>query len=144
MQSNETLDQFEAKSQLQISEFVLDFLRNTQGFARFLGIAGYVFTALFVFISFYLMSLPTPAYMRSSFTYSSIGLFYLLLSAINFFVAHFCFLFGLHLHRALQNKDTLFLENAFKNLMYLFRIIGVSTIVVLVIYAFVMVASLVK
>jgi hypothetical protein len=142
MQSAETLDQIEAKSQLQLSEYIIDFLRNTQGFARFLGIVGYVFTAIFTFLALYIMVLPTPGYVRGNVSFGAIGFLYLIFAAVNFFVAHFCFLFGLNLHRALRNNDTLFLENAFKNLMFLFRIIGVCTIVILVIYGFALMMAL--
>jgi L-asparagine transporter-like permease len=142
MQNTETLDQLEAKSQLHLSEYVLDFLRNTQGFARFLGIVGYVFTVLFFVGSLYILGMETPR--GAPISFGMVGFVYLLITGLNFFVAHFCFLFGLHLHRALQNKDTLFLENAFKNLMYLFRIIGVTTIIVLIIYAFIFLVGLIK
>lgn len=142
MQNTETLDHLEAKSQLQLSEYVIDFLRNTQGFARFLGIVGYLFTVLFLVVSLYIIGMETPP--RAPFSFGMIGFIYLIFTVLNFFVAHFCFLFGLHLHRALQNKDTLYLENAFKNLMFLFRIIGVSAIVVLIVYAFIFVVGLTK
>jgi hypothetical protein len=142
MQPSETLDQIEVKSQLQLSTYILDFLRNTQGFARFLGIAGYVFTVIFVALALYMISLPTPDYMRGNTSFGAIGFVYLIFAAVNFFVAHFCFLFGLNLHRALRNNDTVILENAFKNLMFLFRIIGVCTIVILVIYGFALMMAL--
>ena len=112
------------------------YLQQTQKWARFLGILGFVFTALII-----LMGLGMGALMSNVMktqlpvTGPVMMIFYVLIGLIYFFPSLYLYRYGTSLGTALRHHDQAALTHAFRNEKSLFKFMGIMMVVALVFYA---------
>ena len=123
---------------LQIDSRIATHLKEAAGWARFLGVIGFILAGLMAIVAFVI-----PEFMNRYKSYSStydysgntkmIGVAmtvaYLFIAAIMFFVALFTFKFGSKTREALSMNDQLSLDTGLKNLKFLFRFYGIVGII---------------
>ncbi|MFN0082555.1 MAG: hypothetical protein ACKVOM_08560 [Ferruginibacter sp.] len=128
-------------TELQIDNNAYLHLKETAGWAKFLGIVGFVFSALIGIIAF-----VVPAYLKSSMSSNPYGnagagmfsmmsgfitVLYLILAIMGFFISLFAYKFGVKTKLALQNTDQESLDKGLMNLKFLFRFHGIIMIIYL-------------
>ena len=128
-------------------------LRETARWARFLGIVGFVMAALVAVLSFvfpFIISRASQADPYNSMAgmgtaiSAMITIVYLLMAALMFTISWFVFKFGTSTKVALLQNDQETLNVGLLNLKRVFRIYGVMTAIMLVIFALSMLVSLVS
>ncbi len=127
---------------LQINARVATHLKETAGWAKFLGILGFILAGLLAILAFVI-----PEFMNRYGSYSSYSSYdysgntkmlgvamtvaYLFVAALMFFVALFTFKFGSKTRAALALNDQVSLDTGFRNLKFLFRFYGIVAIIYL-------------
>jgi hypothetical protein len=113
-------------------------LKESAMWAKFLGILGFVFSALILILAFVLPSLLERAgnYSRydrdmASFGAAFITVAYIIIAAILFMVSMFVYRFAVKMKAALATNDQQSLNDSFKNLKFLFRFYGIIAIIYL-------------
>jgi hypothetical protein len=137
METNENL----ISNELQVDNNAYLHLKETAGWAKFLGIVGFVFSALLGIVAFII-----PIYIKSSvgsnpYGNPTAGVFsmmsgfitvvYLLLAVMGFFMSLFSYKFGVKTKLALLNTDQESFDKGLTNLKFLFRFYGIIMIIYL-------------
>lgn len=129
---------------ISINSSVKAYLLESAKWGRFLAIMGYVFIVIMVIVSFSLMitSKFFPATNTNSFQTLGLGALYLLLSGLYIIPITYLHRFSTQVKYGVLNNDELNVEESFKNLKSLFKFSGISTIVILVLYALIFVGAI--
>jgi hypothetical protein len=124
--------------QLIVDETAKNHLKDAAGWAKFLGIAGFVFLGLLILSGFVIGSAltQTPGVNNAFATIGGIGvtLIYIILAAIYFYPIYALYKFSVLCKEAVYSND----NNTFARAMYylksMFKYIGVITIIILALY----------
>ena len=114
------------------------YLESAAKWSRFLGISGFVFSAILLIASFSIMFLGNSlskfggeeSILGKSFGYT-IGVFYLFVTIIYFVLSLFQYRFGVKMKTALYNSDNYAMTEGLKNLKNYFKSLGIMMAVVL-------------
>jgi hypothetical protein len=142
MEENQNL----LSAELQIDATSHAFLAETAKWGNFLSILGFIFTGIFVVVALFagaiIGRLNSPygggAIMGAGF----ITVVYLIIAAVNFFMALFLYRFASKMKTALYTYDQDTLNASFLNLKNLYKLIGILAIIYLAFIALVIVWSI--
>lgn len=133
---------------IQLNPNARDFLRNTAKWGRFLAITGFVFFGMMILGG--VMSLWT-IWRGNAITAAALGnslmsggvfsIFYLVMTLLYFFPLLYLHRFSTKMIVGLNQNDEVTVTNAFQNLKSLFKLLGILTIVMLAVYAFMVIAA---
>ena len=140
MESTNQISLFE----LSVDHESIEHLTETARWARFLAVAGFVAIGLMVILSFFIGSLfATEAFSKLQGVNAGaagalggamfVGLF-LINAAIVFFPCLFLYQFSIRLRAALRTNDQTKLNQSLKSQKFLFRYMGIFTIIALSLY----------
>ena len=135
MEENYTHYEEATPAGLTLSAEDIAYLRETQKWAKFLGILGFVFTGLMV-----VAGLGMSAFMSSAFSEEMavpgpiITGFYVLLAVLYFFPSLYLYRYGSHLKVALAQRNNQLLTLAFRNEKSFFKFCGILMVIMLVFY----------
>jgi hypothetical protein len=125
-----------------------EFLLETGKWSRFLGIVGYIGAGLMVLFGLFfstfmsalshLQTAAAPRFMGGFF-----GFFYLLIGLFYFFVSRYLHQFGTRIKDSIHASDPAEVSIAFDKLKSLFKLTGVTTIVIIALYALIIVAIII-
>lgn len=129
-------------NELQIDSRIALHLKETAGWAKFLGILGFILAGLMAIVAFVIpeiMSRYGSYRSYSSYDYSestkmigvAMTVAYLFIALVMFFVSLFTFKFGSKTRAALAMNDQASLDTGLKNLKFLFRFYGIVAIIYL-------------
>ena len=128
------IDQIETEDSSALSPYSKAFLSEAAGWARFLGIVGFVLLGLgsigMLFAGSSLAMLDA-----SGFPTALIIGFFLVFAVIWFFVSFYLVRFGFKMKEALQSQSREVTDQAFENLKSYFKLLGILTIIYLGFYA---------
>ncbi|MCS3797090.1 DUF5362 family protein [Niastella sp. OAS944] len=118
--------------ELEIDHELSGTLTNIAKWGKFIGIAGFIITGLFLIIILLLGKMfsalsPLGSYVSAGGAAATI--IYVIIAAMFFFPSLFVFNFSRKVHYALRNTDQQALNNAFANLKIRFMITGIFWIV---------------
>ena len=112
--------------------------------SRFLGIIGYIGIGILLLISF-----MTPYFIQllgtkelAQIPTSTLSTVYFVLAGVYFFPVNYLYKFGTHIKTSLQENDETTFLLALKNLKSHYKFIGVFTLVLISLYGFIFVMSL--
>ncbi|HNX89722.1 MAG TPA: hypothetical protein PKH58_11610 [Paludibacteraceae bacterium] len=120
------------------------YLLETSKWGKFLAIVGYVgiailaILALCVVIGFTTRGIRTNEDSRMRF----FGILYLVIAFVYYFPVNFLYKFAIQMREGLESDNKQSVTSGFQNLKSLFRFIGIVTIVILSIYAFLLIIVL--
>ncbi|GAB4231475.1 MAG: hypothetical protein Tsb0034_03850 [Ekhidna sp.] len=106
-------------------------LLETAKWGKFLGIVGFVFTGLMVFVGLMMFAVPDMGLMMPT---SVLSLIYMLLSLFYFFPSLYLYRFSIKIRSGIHNGEMLERSAAFENMKKLFLFMGIVTIVLLAFY----------
>jgi hypothetical protein len=143
METNETFEHSRGQG-MALNFEAQSYLREAGKWAVFLGILGFIGTglililALFVSTIFALMAQyqPTPYPAGIS---SIVSFVYVLIAVFNFFFALYLYQFGSRIKKAILYQDAVETNKALEKLKSFFKLWGVTTIVIMAIYALVII-----
>lgn len=138
----------EQKTFLAIDNESLSQLSAAIPWAKFIGIAGFIFSGLFLAmgISVFFFSPDFEAYSVSPIaivSYSTFGLMFVLSTALVFLPSYFTYSFASHLKKAIDTLAQDRLAASAKNLKNLFLFNGIMLVIVLVFYAVVIIGFMI-
>jgi hypothetical protein len=123
-------------SDLQIDEIAAQHLKETTGWAKFLGVVGFIFSGFIAIAAF--VAGAALSTLRSPFSNSYgaglgglIVVVYLLMAGFVFMVSLFVYRFGSKGKAAITSGDQLSLNDSLKNLKFVFRTQGIITCIYL-------------
>jgi hypothetical protein len=123
-------------SDLQIDDIAIQHLKETTGWAKFLGVVGFVFSGFIAIAAF--VAGATLSTLRSPFSNSygaglgaSIIVIYLLMAGLTFMISLFVYRFGSNGKAAINSGDQSSLNDSLKNLKFVFRTQGIITCIYL-------------
>jgi len=124
-------------NELQVDGNIQSHLKETAGWARFLGIVGFIVSGLIALVALFAGTFLTTL-SRSGSYYNSrdisamsgmITVVYLVIAVIGFFISLFTFKFGNKTKQALLTSDQESLNVGFMNLKFVFRFYGIIMII---------------
>ncbi len=131
MQDNQNL----ITADLQVDSIAYAHLKETAMWSKFLGITGFIISALYVLIAIFVGSFFENYVPKQSMALmggtGAITALYLVVAAIGFVVSLFMFRFAGSMKAALQNSDQESLNKAFLNLKLVYRFYGIVMIIAL-------------
>jgi hypothetical protein len=144
MEDNQSLLQ----DDLRIDSITQSYLSETAKWTNFLGIMGFIFSGLIAIAAFFMGTILTTTMNTYGNGGTAIGggvitVVYLILAAVNFFMALFLYRFAQKMKIALQANDQLTLNESFLNLKKLFKLAGILTIVYLAFLALIIIIAVV-
>lgn len=130
-------------NQLTISPDIVNFLRETAKWAKFLSIVGFVMMGLFVIMGVFFSAMiggmgGAAAGLGGGF----LGLVYVAMAALYFFPILYLYRFSTQIKTAIDNNDQGFLSSAFSNLKSCYKFLGILMAIILGFYAFMLVIGL--
>jgi hypothetical protein len=129
MESNESL----LNNDLQIDATAHGHLTETAKWAKFIAIAGFIFSIAVILFGLYfaalLVSTSATAGGNTKTSATFMVIFYAVIALVWFIVSIYHFRFASKLLLALQVNDQVELNNAFQNLRIYYRISGIVTII---------------
>lgn len=151
MEFNENVPPLEPRSepQLTLTENSLYYLKKSGDWAYFLGIVGFVGTALIAIAALFMgtifttMATMNPMMGAAAGMGSLVTVFYLLLAVVSFFFALYLYQFGTRVKSAVLHYNTDELTNALGKLKSFFKMWGIITIVYIALMVLVFVGSIV-
>jgi len=121
-------------SELHIDPIGHAHLKETAKWAKFLGIVGFVVSAILVIIALFSSALLSSLPNFNGATPVSAGLIsvlYLFIAVIYFFMSLYLFRFAVKMQRALTSNDQESLNGSFLNLKIVYRILGIIMVIYL-------------
>lgn len=133
METNESL----LTPELQIDGISQSYLAEAAKWGKFLSILGFISSAILVIIALFagvLLGTLNSAYGGGGAILGAgfITVIYLIVAAVNFFIALFLFRFSSKMKIALYSTDQDTLNSSFLNLKNLFKLVGILTIIYIV------------
>jgi len=138
------------KLELILGEEAKHFLHTAGRWANFLGILGFIGTGFIVIIAFFIGTLfsylnrlnPVASTLPSGIA-GLMTFFYLLIAVLYFFISYYLYQFGTSIKSGTLFNDSALAAKAFKNLKSHFKLIGITTIVVISIYILLLIVVLI-
>lgn len=122
-------------SDFTIDEAIVMHLKETAKWSRFLGITGFIFSALIALTAIFVGNKIT----ETNYVLRNLGavvtIIYLIVSIIGFFISLYLFRFGSNMKVAIQNTDQEKLNTAFLNLKLYYRMMGIICVIYLFVLA---------
>ncbi|MBC7399141.1 MAG: hypothetical protein H7289_04285 [Mucilaginibacter sp.] len=126
-----------------------DFLLESGKWARFLGIVGYIMAGLAVLAGVFFAAVmsavshiptatPMPKFLSSSF-----GFIYIILGVFHFFIARYLHQFGTRIKDGISYGDAEVVSTALGRLKSLFKLAGITTIVIISLYVLVFIGVII-
>ena len=143
METNEFLDQgLNTSSNQGLSPEDRDYLETAAKWAKFLGIMGFIFTALIVLGAFSVMTIgssfgsamPPGSPFAGGMFGVGLGIFYLVLALPYFFISLYMYNFAEKTKAGLYSSNSEIMTLAYKNLRNYFRLSGILILAMIVIY----------
>lgn len=146
MEPNEINEQQDPAAEIKF--LLLDdaqyYLQKSGEWARFLGIMGFIGSGLLVITSFFIGAIfasmsvyqasPYPAGMGGI-----MGFMYILIAVFYFFLSLYLYKFGNKVKQGILYSDTIQVSAGLKNLKSFFKLLGITTIVIIALYALIIV-----
>jgi hypothetical protein len=133
---------------LLLLEDAQSFLHQSGRWATFLGILGFIGSALMALLGLFFGTLysalsvyqqsPMPAFFGSA-----MGVVYLVMAVFNFFIALYLYQFGVGIKRGIAIGDTVQVTHGLGKLKSLFKLAGITTIVIMSLYALVIIVMII-
>lgn len=127
-----------------------DFLLETGKWARFLGVIAYISAALVVLCGLFFTTfmsaisrLPAATSTMPKFFGSWLGVLYILIGVFHFFVGRYLHQFGTKVKEGITYQDAGTVSVALGKLKSLFKLGGITTIVVLSLYVLIIIAVII-
>ena len=136
---------------LQIDDVSAGYLKETAKWGKFLSIVGFVVTGLIVLVALFAGSLFAKLGELSANRQSAlpeglsfiITIIYLAIAILYFFPCFYLFKFSNKAKLAIELNEQVSLNEAFGNLKSCFKFIGITTIIILAVYALVLLATVI-
>ncbi len=132
MEENKSL----LNNDIVIDSVVLAHLKEAAGWAKFLGIAGFVMSGLVAIMGIGFGTFLSQIFTRYSYAAEGMGaiggfmmVFYLIIAIVVFLVSRYLYLFAVKAITAVNSSDQEAVTAAFLNLKIYFRFVGVLTII---------------
>jgi hypothetical protein len=132
------------KKNLELNDTLNAYFLEIGKWSRFLGIVGYVGVGLLVLISF-----TTPYFIKLSgaselakIPSTTLSTVYFILAGVYFYPVNYLYKFGTQIKISLNNNDETTFLSAVKNLKSHYKFIGVFTLVLVSLYGFIFMMSL--
>lgn len=130
----------EQSPKIELLQETIQNLNETRKWTNFLSIMGFIFIGLMILIAFAISSMmSTMAESESALPFSGtvLGFVYLIIAFIYFFPILYLYRFSKYTKKALETQNSNDLNEAFKNLKSHYRFMGIITIVMIALYAFI-------
>jgi cell division protein FtsX len=130
----------EQSPKIELLQETIQNLNETRKWTNFLSIMGFIFIGLMILIAFAVSSMmSTMAESESALPFSGtfLGFVYLIIAFIYFFPILYLYRFSKYTKKALETQNSNDLNEAFKNLKSHYRFMGIITIVMIALYAFI-------
>ncbi len=132
------------KKNLELNDTLSAYFLEIGKWSRFLGIVGYVGIGILLLISF-----TTPYFIKllgaselAQIPSATLSTVYFILAGIYFFPVNYLYKFGMQIKTSLDNNDETTFLVAIQNLKSHYKFIGVFTLVLLSLYGFIFMMSL--
>ncbi|MGB2128072.1 MAG: hypothetical protein ACPHXR_01215 [Flavicella sp.] len=133
------------EKELQLNDQVKAYFQEIGKWARFLGIVGYIGIGLLLVVSFavpYFISFLGASEL-SQIPPSTLATVYFILAGVYFFPVNYLYKFGVKIKSSMAHADEISFEEAVKNLKSHYKFIGVFTLILISMYGFIFVMSLI-
>jgi len=130
----------EQSPKIELLQETIQNLNETRKWTNFLSIMGFIFIGLMILIAFAISSMmSTMPNGGSAYPFSGtvLGFVYLIIAFIYFFPILYLYRFSKYTKKALETQNSNDLNEAFKNLKSHYRFMGIITIVMIALYAFI-------
>jgi hypothetical protein len=123
------------------------FLLQSGKWARFLGVIGFISSAFIALVGLFFGTImtalthlqPTSATALPMAFGGAMGFFYILIAVFNFFVALYLYHFGARVKQGILYQDAAEVTQGLGKLKSMFKLLGITTIVMLALYALIFV-----
>jgi len=140
METNETFEQTSPGPALVLNFEAQSYLREAGKWAVFLGILGFIGTGLILICALFVSTIfaliaqyqPTPYPAGIS---GIVSFVYVLIAVFNFFFALYLYQFGSRIKKGILFNDAMETNKALEKLKSFFKLWGITTIVILALYA---------
>jgi hypothetical protein len=147
METNETFEHIPG-SGIALNFEAQSYLREAGKWAVFLGILGFIGSGLILVLALFASTIlalmaqyqPSPYLAGIS---SAVSFVYVLIAVFNFFFALYLYQFGSRIKKAILYQDTVEINKAFEKLKSFFKLWGITTIVIMAIYALIIIIFIV-
>jgi hypothetical protein len=136
------IDSTPNNNQMTVSSESATYLRETGSWGNFLAIVGFIGVGLIVLLALFASSVFALMGANAGIPVGLISGIYLCIAALYFFPVLYLYKFSAKIKEALQKKDTVLLEGALENLKSLFKFMGITTAVMLGLYALIIVGTI--
>jgi hypothetical protein len=151
MENNEILEPMGGDPGITLNNEAKAYLKEAGKWAGFLGIVGFVFCAIILIFSFFAGTILSRAALTSPSPFAAsaagfggfITVFYLVIDLFYFFFSLYLYQFGDRIKKGLMFTDNLHVTAAFGKLKSFFKLWGITTIVVICLYALVFVGIMI-
>ena len=151
METNETFEQPIAEPGIILTLEAQSYLRESGKWASFLGILGFIICSLILIFAFFAGTIFSKAAEVSpsgmSVLLAGMGgfitVFYILIDLIYFFFSLYLFQFGDKIKKGIMFSDTAHVTAGLGKLKSFFKLWGIVTIIVLVLYVLIIIAAIV-
>ena len=140
-------DQNLIETDLIIDTSIYAHLKETAGWGKFLSIVGFIYSGLVAMGAIFaasMLSRLTGSYSANTHTNSitavAVGIVYLGLAGVVFFMSMFLFRFAKNTQIAIKTNDQEALNDSFKNLKIYFRFAGIITVIAIILTVLMVVA----
>ncbi len=145
---DDILDSHLNSGQLAISTEIKSYLKETAKWAKFFAIIGFVFLALFVVLGLTMGTLMANFMPPSEIPGANLGAgffsaYFIAIAALYFFPCYYLLKFANNMKQALASDDQAALAVSFRNLKSCYKFIGILMAIVLGLYAFIIIISLI-
>lgn len=137
----DTFSETSPQPEAVINSDIKAYLLETAKWGKFLAIIGYILIGIISLIGLFMvigMSALTRS-TNSGYPMSLIGLIYILITAFYYFPVHYLYTSSVQLKGGLLTDNLSAITSGFRNQKSMFKFMGVMTIVVLSIYAFILI-----
>jgi hypothetical protein len=151
MENNELMEPLAGEPAITLTREAETYLQEAGRWASFLGIIGFVFCGIIAICSFFagaILSAGTAGASNPLAAIAGMGgivltIVYLLIALFYFFFSLYLYQFGDRIKRGIKFTDNLHVTNAFSKLKSFFKLWGITTIVVLGLYALIIIGAIV-
>lgn len=134
----ESIDANFSKVELGVSEKAMADFKQSARWGTFLAVVGFVLSGFMVLAALVMLLLagriPSSQLRGLPFDTSVFAIIYLLMAVFYFFPNLYLIQYSSKMKNAIDQKDSNLLEQSAKNLKNMFQFVGISTIVVIVLY----------
>ena len=142
METNETFEPL-PKPELTLNAEAQAYLKEAGKWAYFLGILGFIFCVIILIFAFFAGGMfskmaevsPSPFATAMAGLGGLITLLYILIDVLYFFFSFYLYQFGDRMKKGITYADNADVTNAFEKLKSFFKLWGITTIVILSLYA---------